>query len=255
MTNEQISDALNALEQQHNIKILYACESGSRAWGFPSPDSDYDVRFIYAHPVDWYLSVFPGKDTIDIPISGDSDLGGWDLRKSFGLLKKSNCALMEWLSSPIVYRENDTAIAPLKDAVSPSFLTISACHHYLSMAQRKFSDIVSDETVKLKSYFYALRAVLCALYIIDNQSPPPMEISKLKDTYISSDLLPRYEELLSQKMASVESHRTQREPWLDSFLEQSLVFIEQHIPDKQNKLETAVLDRAFRTALRTTWGE
>ena len=254
MTNDEIQEALIQLEHQRNIKILYACESGSRAWGFPSPDSDYDIRFIYVHPMEWYLSVFPDKDTIDIPITGDSDMGGWELRKSFGLLKKSNCALIEWLSSPIVYKQNTQAIAPLKSLVRPAFLSISSCHHYFSMAKRKFDDISSSQTCKLKTYFYAFRAALCALHIIDEQSPPPMEITKLKDRYLTSDLLPQYDKLLSEKVANTESHHSTRLEWLDSFIQESLSYIEQNIPEHQNKLATEAFDAAFRDTLHTVWG-
>ena len=254
MTHDEIINGLEALEEKFNIRILYACESGSRAWGFPSPDSDYDIRFIYAHPIDWYLSVFPGKDTIDLPISGDSDMGGWDIRKSFGLMKKSNCALIEWLSSPIVYTEDTAAIEYIKSAVKPSFLSISSCHHYLSMAKNKYDEILTSEETKLKTYFYSLRATLCALHIIDKQSPPPMEISKLNEQYFPSELLPQYEELLSRKMANIESHRTDRLGWLDTFLKDSLIYIEQNLPEKQNKLDTKVLDEAFRSTLHIAWG-
>ncbi|MFV2056704.1 MAG: nucleotidyltransferase domain-containing protein [Thiohalomonadales bacterium] len=255
MTNDEIIASLVDLEKQHNIKILYACESGSRAWGFPSPDSDYDIRFIYAHPIDWYLSIFPSKDTIDIPISGDSDMGGWDVRKSFGLLKKTNCALIEWLSSPIVYMEELTAINNMKMMIKPSFHAVTACHHYFSMAKRKFDDIQSGDEVKLKFYFYSLRATLCALHIIDTQSPPPMEITPLKEKYLTSTLLPLYDQLLSEKMASLESHRGSRLEWLDEFLDLSLTYIENNVPKNQDKLATEVLDAAFRSTLRAVWGE
>ena len=101
----RITAALAALEAQHGIRILYACESGSRAWGFPSPDSDYDVRFIYVHPLDWYLGLDEGPDTLNFPVDDELDLAGWELRKTLRLLRGSNAALFEWLQSPIVYHE------------------------------------------------------------------------------------------------------------------------------------------------------
>lgn len=253
MTNDEIETELRRLEKLNNIKIVYACESGSRGWGFASPDSDYDIRFIYAHPMDWYLSVFPGKDTIDIPISGDSDMGGWELRKSFALLKKSNCALIEWLSSPIVYRQDLAAIQYLSGLVDAAFLSISACHHYLSMAKGKLTDILNSNEVKLKSYFYALRASLCALYITDHQSPPPMQIAPLIEEYVPAQLFVPYRELWKQKTAHHETYRSARLPWLDGFLHDTVERVEQNLPRNQNNLETGLLDAAFRDALRAVW--
>jgi len=104
---EEINELLDEVERVHEVEILYACESGSRAWGFASPDSDYDIRFIYKRKRDDYLRVSELADTIEIPIENDLDPGGWDLRKSLGLLKKSNGALIGWLHSPIVYREKE----------------------------------------------------------------------------------------------------------------------------------------------------
>ena len=253
MTNDEIVKNLELLEQEENIRIIYACESGSRAWGFPSPDSDYDIRFLYIHPTDWYLRVFPGKDTIDIPITGDSDMGGWDLQKSLPLLKKSNCALIEWLSSPIVYKENTSATAPIKGLISSSFLPISACHHYLSMAKRKLDSVVDLENCKLKSYFYALRATLCAMHIVVKLSPPPVEIAKLIPQYLPKNLQGNYENLLSQKLANTESHRTGRQKWLEEFLQDATSEIERNIPTQQHKSQTEMFDNAFRSILQTVW--
>ena len=99
-----IQEKLNQLEAEYGVQILLAVESGSRAWGFASPDSDYDVRFIFWHPKDWYLSVFEQRDVIELPVDAVLDISGWDIRKALRLLWKSNAALIEWLNSPIVYR-------------------------------------------------------------------------------------------------------------------------------------------------------
>jgi len=100
-----ILQCLQDIEARHRVTVLFACESGSRGWGFASPDSDYDVRFIYVNRLDWYLTVEPGRDVIEQPISGDLDVNGWDLRKTLQLLRQSNPTLLEWLRSPIVYLE------------------------------------------------------------------------------------------------------------------------------------------------------
>lgn len=103
---KEILKTLNQIEAQHNVKILYACESGSRAWGFPSPDSDYDVRYLYIRPVEAYLKLFPERDVIEGPIDEIKDFVGWDLQKALKLLMKGNAPLIEWVRSPIVYKDN-----------------------------------------------------------------------------------------------------------------------------------------------------
>ena len=101
---DEIGARLAAVEQEHNVTILLAIESGSRAWGFPSPASDFDVRFVYVNPLEFYLSINPGRDVIELPIDGVFDIGGWDLQKALRLLIKPNPVIMEWIRSPITYR-------------------------------------------------------------------------------------------------------------------------------------------------------
>lgn len=109
----KIVDQLRDIELANNVTVLYACESGSRDWGFASPDSDYDVRFIYVHRLPWYLQVSPQRDVIEVPISGDLDINGWELRKALGLMKKGNATLIEWLDSPVVYRADADFLAQM----------------------------------------------------------------------------------------------------------------------------------------------
>lgn len=109
----EIQQRIAAIESEHGVRVLFACESGSRGWGFASPDSDYDVRFVYVHPLPWYLQVSPQRDVIELPISDVLDINGWELRKALGLLKKGNATLVEWLDSPVVYR----ADGPFLDAI------------------------------------------------------------------------------------------------------------------------------------------
>src|SRR3546814_6400248 len=100
----RIEALLERIELEHGVRILFAVESGSRAWGFASADSDWDVRFVYARPAEYYLSLAPRRDVIELPIENGIDAGGWDIRKALSLLLNANPTLLEWLKSPIVYR-------------------------------------------------------------------------------------------------------------------------------------------------------
>lgn len=112
----EIDTRLAVIEAEHDVRVLFACESGSRGWGFASPDSDYDVRFLYVHPLPWYLQVSAGREVIELPISGDLDMNGWELRKALGLLKKGNATLIEWLDSPVIYRADERFLHVMRDA-------------------------------------------------------------------------------------------------------------------------------------------
>lgn len=131
---EEIIAVLRDIENQHGIKIVYACESGSRAWGFPSTDSDFDVRFIYIHPPEWYLSVETQPDFIELPIHGLLDINGWDMKKALLHIRKSNPVVDEWLNSPIVYRENEPAANEMRELACLCFNPVHAMHHYLHIA-------------------------------------------------------------------------------------------------------------------------
>jgi len=195
--------ALATLEATHNIRILYACESGSRAWGFPSPDSDYDVRFIYVHPLDWYLRLDEGPDTLNFPVDDELDLAGWELRKTLRLLKGSNAALFEWLQSPIVYHEAPGFRAQLAPLLPLAFNLKAGLHHYLGQLRRGLTEDLAGPEVRLKRLFYALRAALAASWIRQRHTLPPMELTPLRKL-LPAELQGIVDNLLSQKASSNE---------------------------------------------------
>lgn len=183
-TRELIETRLAAIAEQGGVKILYACESGSRAWGFASPDSDYDVRFIYAHPLSWYLTLEEGRDVIDLPLedstAGLLDIGGWDLRKTLRLLRKSNPVIWEWLQSPLLYSAGLTLdLREFRSVFDPFFSPIAACHHYSSICRNTLNQELRGGTVKIKKYFYMLRPLLAAVWIQRHEAIPPMEFALL----------------------------------------------------------------------------
>jgi len=179
---QMIENRLASIAVEYDVKILYACESGSRAWGFPSPDSDYDVRFIYVHPLEWYLRLGEDRDVIDLAIEdtpvGLLDIGGWDLRKTLRLLMKSNPVIWEWLQSPICYQK-DWELGGYRSIFDPFYSPITACHHYMSICRNTMKQAFDGETVKVKKYFYMLRPLLAASWIERFRSVPPMELALL----------------------------------------------------------------------------
>jgi uncharacterized protein len=170
----EITGRLREIEQSYKIKIIYAAESGSRAWGFPSADSDFDVRFIYMHQPEWYISVQSRKDTIEFPVTDNLDFSGWDIRKTLEMMSKGNSVLTEWLHSPVVYYSADTYADELSELSMKFWSPVSATYHYLSMAKKYRSLVDSDESRTLKNYFYALRTSFAAMWIADKQNFPPV---------------------------------------------------------------------------------
>lgn len=183
----EIQQLLDTIEEETQVTIIHAIESGSRAWGFPSKDSDFDIRFIYHHPKDWYLSPFDKKDTIDLTISDELDTGGWDVGKCLRLLYKGNVPLYEWLNSPVVYRTNQQKAEILRSIANKAFNPKVAFYHYMSLAKKKLLDPKTE--THPKSYLYALRALLCAMYIAEEIAIPSVDISPLVELYLKPDSL------------------------------------------------------------------
>nr|WP_199043576.1 nucleotidyltransferase domain-containing protein [Dyella sp. ASV24] len=177
--NDAIQLAIDSVEKDFGVRVLYAAESGSRAWGFASPDSDYDVRFIYAHPRDWYLSVFESRDVIERMLPGDLDVSGWDLRKALRLMSKCNLAFNEWFDSPIVYREDTAFAKAIRELIPHVFQPARALFHYLSMASSTHTEYLTGEQVRLKKLFYFLRPVLACRWIEHTRTQPPTAFSRL----------------------------------------------------------------------------
>lgn len=243
-----ILEKLNAVERQFDVRILFACESGSRAWGFASLDSDFDVRFLYVHKSDHYLSLDEQRDVIELPISDALDINGWELRKALKLFRKSNAPLYEWLQSPVVYREDPAFARELRSLMPGYFSARAALHHYLSMAKGVFDSELLREKVKLKKYFYALRPVLSAKWIIDETSLPPMELGRLRK------LMPDHcnavvDELLSVKTQVDESFQIERRPGLNDFIAESIRACEAQIPAADTPMESSRLNELFRKYL------
>ena len=198
-----ILDKLKEIESLENIKILHCIESGSRAWGFSSPDSDYDVRFIYVRPKEFYLRLDKTRDVIEWQLDDTLDINGWDIQKALTLLHSSNPTLFEWNSSPIIYKTTDEW-GRISKAINRYFLAKPGIYHYLNTAKKNYKDWLLGDTVKYKKYFYVLRPLLACKWILAEGTPPPMEFRILMDKYLDEDLKPDVERLLDLKMNSPE---------------------------------------------------
>lgn len=254
---QQIIEELNAIEREEQVRILYACESGSRAWGFPSQDSDYDVRFIYIRPLDWYLSIDEKRDVIERPISNMLDINGWDLKKALKLFRKSNPPLHEWLQSPIQYMENYSVAERIRHISPLSFSPKSCMYHYLHMAKGNYRDYLQGEQVKIKKYFYVLRPILACEWIEKYNSMPPIDFQTLLDALVpeGSELKEVIMELLARKIAGDELDYEPRINPINEFLETKITYYEQiahGLRDAVGRLNEQ-LDELFRSALKEVW--
>ncbi len=248
---ELIEEKLKEIEQQHNVRILLAVESGSRAWGFASPDSDYDVRFIYVRPKNEYLRLDRPRDVIELPINDLLDINGWDLDKTLHLLHKSNPTLFEWFSSPIVYKSTPFGES-FKDFIFRYFSSERGLRHYLSMAEKNYREYLRGDMVRAKKYFYVLRPVLACLWILEKGTPPPMLFSELMESQLEPSVRPEVERLLELKINSPEIKEIPIVRPVNDYLDRSITEIRSRLEqlppdcdygwDELNKIFLSVLD-------------
>ena len=203
---ERVSAALSDIESRHGCRVLFAVESGSRAWGFASPDSDYDVRGVFVKPLDWYLQLKSDvPDTIVEELPGDVDVSLWDLRKALLQMAKSNASFLEWLGSPIIYRDCGiiAALNELKtDCVNPAHVAF----HYASMFRKAMDARSEDGTIRIKKLCYALRAALCLRYAMAVEEMPPTPFADvLAGTELEPDELAAIRDVLAQKEHALAS--------------------------------------------------
>ncbi|RNC85397.1 MAG: nucleotidyltransferase domain-containing protein [Balneola sp.] len=252
---KEIKKELQKLEHEMEIKILYAVESGSRAWGFPSKNSDWDVRFIYIHNQEWYLSIDDKKDSYVRILPNEIDLSGWELRKTLKLFRKSNPPFMEWLDSPIVYKEDFSTISKLRKASKEYFNPKSCMYHYLSMAEGNFREYLKGEKVRIKKYFYVLRPVLACSWIERTNKMAPMEFETMVESEIREDnLKAEILNLLTRKKSGEELDWEPKIETIDNFLEERITYFKAFLKDFDFKKypDTEKLNRIFRETLEET---
>jgi len=221
---DKIIEHLKELETQRNIKILWACETGSRAWGFPSPDSDFDVRILYVHKMDWYLSVNDSRDTIDTFYEDNEiDISGWELKKSLRLLRKSNAALLERIQSPIIYMQDEAFRQDYIKEAQKQYSKIATMHHYMYMAKGILEEMETDKEYKLKKLFYALRCAAVCQWILQKEEMPPIEFTKIYPVInLPQTLVLQINELIKLKATKSESYWHKGENDIVNFVKESI---------------------------------
>lgn len=219
---KEINEKLDEIEKNEGVRILHAVESGSRAWGFASPDSDYDVRFVYVRPKKDYIRIDELRDVIEWQLDDRLDINGWDLKKALRQFAKSNATLFEWSDSPIVYRTT-REWEKISEVSKKYFSQKSAIYHYYGTANATFKEYLQKDHVRYKKYFYALRPLLAARYIEIYHTAPPVPFDELLKQNIPSELRAGIKELLEIKKKTTEKEENPQIPVIYSFIETELI--------------------------------
>jgi predicted nucleotidyltransferase len=253
----EILQRIRNAEAEHGVKVLLAVESGSRAWGFESPNSDYDARFIYANSAHWYLSVGleEQRDVIEYPIVDDIDLNGWDVRKALRLFWKSNPAFVEWIQSPIIYVESTSFADEVRRLLPTVYSCESGIYHYRSMAKTNFRGYLRGDLVPLKKYFYVLRPLLAVRWLERYGIAAPIEFGKLLHLIDDHELLADIDALLARKRAAPEMGLDSPVQSINVFIERELERLESATPPSFHRRDVLPsLNDVFHRSLQQAWG-
>jgi predicted nucleotidyltransferase len=254
---QEVFNRLRVAESEHHAKVLLAIESGSRAWGFASPNSDYDARFIYVHPPAWYLSVGleEKRDVIEYPIVDDMDINGWDLRKALRLFAKSNPGFVEWIQSPILYERAGSFHEKALELLPQVYSVESGIYHYRSMAKTNYRGYLQTDQVPLKKYFYVLRPLLSVRWLEHYQTPAPIEFHRLLEFVEGEkELSMAINDLLELKRISPEMGLSPQIAAIQRFIERELLRLEQISPVRNDRADVEpLLSDLFRAVLTETW--
>lgn len=233
---ELIRLKLKEVEKSENVKILHAIESGSRAWGFASPDSDYDVRFIYIRPKEYYLKLEETKDIIEWELDDTLDINGWDIKKVLRLFHKSNSTLFEWANSPIIYQTTDEW-KKIYEIAKEYFSVKSGMYSYYGTAKSNFYEYLQDDYVKYKKYFYVIRPILACKWIEERKCPPPVLFSKLVENILEEHMKPIIKELLEVKVTMKETDKGKKIVELNNYIENKLDYYKDYITNQEDDRE------------------
>lgn len=243
---KEIQEKLLEIEKTENVTILLAVESGSRAWGFASPDSDYDVRFIYVRDEKEYLRLDAPRDVIEWQLDDVLDMNGWDLKKAMQQFHRGNATLFEWSNSPVVYKK--TALwDEIYEKAKMYFSKKAAVYHYYGTAQSTYKGYLQDENVKYKKYFYALRPLLACRYIEQFGQVPPVLFEDLLKMELPETLSGAIRRLLEVKVQTQEQELHPQMPVILNFIKDEIGRQKQMAEDmaEDRRAEWETLNTAF----------
>ena len=243
---KEITDQLAEIERKKNVKVLCAVESGSRAWGVESPDSDYDVRFVYISRIEDYLSLQDKRDVIEWQLDEVLDVNGWDLKKTLVQFHRGNATLFEWANSPIVYKTTDEW-KKIYEISKRCFSEKAALYHYYGTASSTFNHHLQGDKVKYKKYIYALRPLLACKFIEDHHCIPPVKFEDLRKQILPKELADEMEELLKIKAKSDEKDLNPKMPVIQKYIEDEIIRYEQLLKSMQDDRinDWTMLDKIF----------
>lgn len=221
---ELVRMKIKEIEAKENIRVLHVIESGSRAWGLASPDSDYDVRFIYVRDRNFYLSLRENKDFIDWELNEVLDINGWDIKKVLQHFHKSNATLFEWSNSPVVYYTTDEWKKLYDEVAGQYFACKSSMYHYYGTANKNYHEYLMEDLVKYKKYFYVLRPILACKWIEEKKCPPPVLFDELFDSVLEEDMKPVIADLLAKKVQMSESDKAPKIDKVNQYVEEKLIY-------------------------------
>lgn len=242
---------LDELCERHDCRLLLAVESGSRAWGYASQDSDYDVRCIYYHPAGRYLTIRPPRDTIEWELNEVYDINGWDLRKALGMAQRSHLTVFEWCDSPIRYMASpweEEFRAVIRSVMNPERLA----GRYLGMAEGTMKRYLTMPEPPYKEYFYAIRPLLAARWVMQERIPAPVPFDTLRRALLPSDMEEEVDTLLALRNGSTEKACGAPRPRAIAYIEQEITALRTIIPDWRTcpEPDTAPLDDFFRRVVQ-----
>ena len=250
---KEIQEKLAEIEEKENVTVLHAVESGSRAWGVESPDSDYDVRFIFLRREKDYLSIREKRDVIEWQLDEVLDINGWDLKKTLLQFCKGNATLFEWANSPIVYKTTDIW-KEIYDSGRLYFSKKAALYHYYGTANSTFLQYLQGEEVRYKKYIYALRPLLACRFIEDNRSIPPVSFGELLQQKLPEELAAEINEMLKIKAVSDEKALHPQMPVIRKYIEDEIARYGQLSKEMEDdrQQEWEALDTVFLKSLKST---
>ncbi|MFC0523399.1 DNA polymerase beta superfamily protein [Pontibacillus salicampi] len=256
--HEEIYPYLSSIEQQYNVKIVYACEVGSRAYGLASSKSDYDIRFIYVPHPEWYLSIDEQKDVIEKQIHPSLDLHGWEIRKALRLFRKSNPSLLEWLHSPVKYRKGEWFTGPLLDLLPEMMSPVSVLYHYMNMARRNAKKArAKGDAIALKEMLLILRPLLMCLWIKQYETFPALNYEDLLGKLnLPTNVHLSLERIRELKINGASKEAVPNQERLFRYIEDQLEEIEEYIAQLSytRTASTEKLNTIFRETLYHKWG-